>query len=238
MSSWIDGELVGFDLEATGVDPNTDVPVSFALLQYENGKPNPEARSGIINPGRLIPDAAIAVHGITNERAKAEGRDLAEAVGEITSFLLGASRNGVPVVGMNVSYDLKMIDALNRKLFGRSLSALGWTGPVLDILVIDRHADKYRKGGRKLIDLCRHYGVSGDGMLHNAASDVEASVAVLLGQYQRYSELQTGGLTELHQLQQAWYKEWAENFSKYLVSKGKDPLSESDRSWPLDLATQ
>jgi len=236
MSSWIDGELVGFDLETTGVDPYTDAPVSFALVQYENGKPNPESWTGIINPGRLIPDTAIVVHGITNARAEAEGRELAEAVGEITSFLLGASKNGVPVVGMNVSYDLKMIDALNRRLFGHSLSDLGWDGPVFDILVIDRHCDKYRKGGRKLIDLCLHYGVSEDGMLHNAAKDVEASVAVLLEQCRCYTELQMGGLTELYQSQQAWHREWAENFSKYLVSKGNDPLSESELSWPLDLS--
>jgi len=238
MSSWVDGELVGFDLETTGVDPYTDVPVSFALVQYENGEPNPEAWDGIINPGRLIPDEAIAVHGITNERARAEGRDLAEAVGEITSFLLGASKNGVPVVGMNISYDLKMIDALNRKLFGRSLSALGWNGPVLDVLVIDRHGDKYRKGGRKLIDLCRHYGVSESEMLHDATKDVEASVAVLLEQYRRYEELRTEGLADLYQLQKVWHGEWAENFSKYLISKGKDPLSESDFPWPLDPVTQ
>lgn len=233
MSSWVDGELIGFDLETTGVDPYVDVPVSFALVRYEHGEPDPEVWDGIINPGRPIPDTAIAVHGITNARAEAEGRDLAEAVGEITSFLFGAAKMGVPVVGMNISYDLKMIDALNRKLFGRSLSALGWNGPVLDILVIDRHVDGYRKGGRKLIDLCQHYGVS-KADLHTASKDVEASVAVLLRQCERYPELGTTDLAKLYQQQKDWHQDWAESFSKYLISKGRNPLSEPEFSWPLD----
>ena len=166
--------------------------------------------------------------------ATEQGRDLKEAISEITQTLADASAANIPVVGMNVSYDLKMIDNVSKLLLGSSLSERGWKGPVLDVLVIDRYFDKYRKGGRKLVDLCSHYGV-GDVEFHDAQKDVEASVAVLLCQTAKYLALRSMDLDMLYSSQQEWHRAWAEHFSQYLVFKGNDPLSESDFSWPLDL---
>ncbi len=237
MSQWIEGPLLGFDLETTGTDPQLDVPVSFSFVFYYGGT-RTHVVGGLINPEMVIPDEAIAVHGITNERAQQEGRDLKKTVGEIIDTLVAGSKANIPVVGMNVSYDLKMIDALSRKLFGGSLIEWGFKGPVLDVLVIDRFYDKYRKGGRKLIDLCNHYGVGDAEMLHDAQRDVEACVDVLLKQCSKYPEMLSMSLNELHLAQRMWHRDWADNFSKYLISKGKDPLSEADLSWPLVLVTQ
>jgi DNA polymerase-3 subunit epsilon len=231
--SWSQGAIVGFDLETTGVDTETDVPVSYAFVRYEQGW-NMGSLGGLVNPGREIPEPAIAVHGITTERAIAEGEDLSDAIRRIRGFLVEGSERSprIPVVGMNVSYDLKMIDACSRRLDGISLTEAGFAGPVLDVLVIDRHYDKYRKGGRKLIDLCDHYGVDA-GNLHDANADVAATVSVLLAQVARYEELGSMGLDELHVAQQKWHRDWAENFSGYLVSKGKEPLGDSVMDWPL-----
>lgn len=237
MSQWTEGPLLGFDLETTGTDSHVDVPVSFSFVFY-NGGARTHVVGGIINPEVVIPDEAIAVHGITNERAQKEGRELKKTVVEIVDTLVAGSIANVPVVGMNVGYDLKMIDALSRRLLGDSLSDRGFKGPVLDVLVIDRFYDKYRKGGRKLIDLCNHYGVGDAEMLHDAQRDVEACVAVLFKQCSKYPEMQSMGLDLLYISQQGWHRDWADNFSKYSVSKGGDPLSESDFSWPLDLVTQ
>lgn len=233
MSEWTKGPLLGFDLETTGTDPRTDVPVSFSFVFYDGGVKS-NTVGGIINPEVEIPDAAIAVHGITNGRAKLEGRDLKKAVADITESLVVGSKAHIPVVGMNVSFDLKMIDYLSQKFFGKSLSERGFKGPVLDVLVIDRFYEKYRKGGRKLIDLCNHYGVDEAEMLHNAQNDVEACVAVLLKQCSKYPELLSMGLDALYLSEQAWHRDWAENFSEYLISKGRNPLLESDLMWPLD----
>ncbi len=234
MSEWIRGPLLGFDLETTGTDPRTDVPVSFSFVFYDSGVET-HSIDGIINPEVEIPDTAIAVHGITNERAKQDGRELKKTIAGIAYALVASSMANIPVVGMNVSFDLKMIDYLSQKFFGDSLSERGFTGPVLDVLVIDRFYDKYRKGGRKLIDLCTFYGVDEAEMLHNAQNDVEACVAVLLKQCAKYPEMLSVGIDALYQAQKVWHRDWAENFSRYLVSKGRDPLSESDHSWPLDL---
>ncbi len=232
MASWVEGKLLGFDLETTGTDAYQDVPVSYAFVYYDRGL-RTQALGGLINPGRAIPESAIAVHGITNERAEAEGADLEDAIAEIVDALLRASKADVPLVGMNVAYDLKMIDACSQRVLGLSLSDAGWAGPVLDILVIDRHYDRYRKGGRKLVDLCRHYGIGKGVNLHDARDDVEATVSVLLQQASKYAELRSMGLGELYAAQHAWHRDWAKDLSKYLVSKGRDPLRPSELAWPL-----
>jgi DNA polymerase-3 subunit epsilon len=228
--TWPQNVLLGFDLETTGVDPSTDVPVSYSFVSFNHGKTD-KTKSGLINPGREIPAGAIAVHGITTERARAEGKDLEAAVVWIRGTLLRASRVGIPTVGMNIGFDLKMIDACSQRLTGVSLRDVGWIGPVLDVLVIDRHFDKYRKGGRKLIDLCAHYGVDA-GDLHDAHGDVQASVAVLFKQVETYPELEAMELGELYIAQQKWHREWAQHYSDYLVSRGKEPLPESALVWP------
>jgi len=228
--TWNQDVLLGFDLETTGVDTDTDVPVSYSFVSFNHGV-HSKSKSGLINPGRVIPEGAIAVHGITNEQAQAEGAELEATVTEIRGTLVRASLTGIPVVGMNVSYDLKMIDACSQRLTGVSLRDAGWIGPVLDVLVIDRHFDKYRKGSRKLIDLCAHYGVDA-GDLHDARGDVQASVAVLLAQVEAYPELASMDIGELYVSQQQWHREWAEHYSGYLVSKGKEPLPASAFVWP------
>ena len=231
--SWANGMLLGFDLETTGTDPRSDLPVSYSFVHYNKGDIIAVAGS-VINPGRVIPEGAIAVHGITNAAARERGRDLKEAITEIAQTLVDTSKANIPVVGMNVSFDLKMIDSASKDLLGSSLYERGWNGPVLDVLVIDRYFDKYRKGGRKLVDLCSHYGVA-DAEFHDARKDVEACVAVLLRQAAKYPALCGMGLDVLYECQREWHRAWADNFSKYLVSKGTDPLSESDCSWPLDM---
>ncbi len=222
---------MGFDLEATGVNPLEDVPVSYCVTYYQ-GWIQLKAISGLINPGRPIPEQVTAIHGITDEMVQAKGRPLLDAVIGIISGLVAASDEGIPVVGMNVGYDLQMIDALSRAFLGISLREQGWNGPVIDVLVIDRHNDRYRKGGRKLVDLCKHYDVPNES-LHDASNDVDATVAVLSRQVERYPELSAMELEELFTKQRQWHREWAENFSHYLVSQGREPLDKSEFSWPL-----
>lgn len=234
MADWTKEQLLGFDLETTGIDPRKDLPVSYSFVHYDKGE-IVSAVGGVINPGRIIPDGAVAVHGITNEVAKEQGGDLKETVGVIVQTLLSTSKAKIPVIGMNISFDLKMIDSASKELFGKSLSDHGWNGPVVDVLVIDRYYDKYRKGGRKLIDLCSHYGVARGETLHDAQRDVEACVSVLFAQAAKFPALGAMDIDVLYECQREWHRLWADNFSKYLVSKGKNPLSRSEFSWPLDM---
>lgn len=230
MKNWASGKLLGFDLETTGVDTAKDRPVSFALLYYEN-KELRKTDTRVVNPGMPIPAGAMAVHGITDEVAKT-GLDLKDAVSHIASELVAASAAGVPVVGMNVSFDISMINSASEQLLGKSLVDMGWRGPVCDVLVIDRHEDKYRKGRRQLINLCEHYGINPD-TLHDAANDTAATVEVFFKQLDKYKAIANLEPEELHAKQVLWYRDWATHTSSYFVSQGKPPFLEEDLCWPV-----
>ncbi|NTV39533.1 MAG: DNA polymerase III subunit epsilon, partial [Demequinaceae bacterium] len=146
--SWLDGPMVGFDTETTGVSPTSDRVVSAALIRRE--RDSVETRTWLIDPGVEIPERATAVHGITTERARAEGAAPEVALEEIASALAEALAAGIPVAGFNVQYDLTILDA---ELARHGLVTLtqrlpGGVRPIVDPLVLDRHLDRYRKGPR------------------------------------------------------------------------------------------
>lgn len=232
--AWSDQELLGFDLETTGIDPFTDVPVSYALVRWEGGR-RVDAEAGLVDPGRPIPAAASAVHGISTDRARQQGIALPAACSRIVAALLDAASRGVPVVGMHVCFDLTIVDQLCRRHHGRSLSQLGWHGPVLDVLTIDRHLDRYRRGSRTLGSLCAHYGVVA-GALHDATADVDATVAVLQRIVRRFPDVGALSLGQLTVLQSRWHRDWAEGFSRYRQRQGQPPLQAWEAQWPVPTA--
>lgn len=234
-TSWLDGELLGFDLETTGVDVFSDVPVSFAIASHKAGE-RVSVLTSLVDPGREILPGATAIHGITTERAHDEGIEIAFAIEVITAQLLDASLRGIPVVGMNVAFDLSMLDACSRRYHGAGLYELGWNGPVLDPLVLDRRLDKYRKGRRRLPDLCEHYGVRHE-VLHDAVADVGATLDVLLAICDKYPWLGHADLGKLHDAQARWRRSWATSYSGWRETQGLDPLHESEYAWPIRSAT-
>ena len=231
VGDWTQGEVLGLDLETTGVDRFADVPVSYALVSVVDGIAV-HSWSGLIDPGRPIPPEATAVHGITTERARAEGMPLGTAIELMTDAVASASRRAVPLVGMKLDYDLTMLDVLGDTFLGRGLVAQGWCGPVLDAGVLDRHFDRDREGRRTLGDLCTHYGVDLEGA-HEAWSDAVASVRVLFALTERYSSLRSGDVTELHESQIEWHRQWTENCEASRLARGLSPADPRDYLWPV-----
>lgn len=228
---WAEGELLCFDLETTGVDRFNDVPVSLALVRMRGGAIL-ERTVRIVDPARPIPPEAIAVHGITDERARREGMALDQAVDLVVSILVSASGRGVPVVGIKLDFDLTIIDVLTRALDGRGLMERGWRGPALDALVLDRHVDPYRPGRRTLVDLCRVYGVT-IGQAHSAECDAEAAAAVLLAMGEQYRELSSTSAPELHAAQAEYHRAWAVSYDRWRRSRGLVGLDPTEVCWPL-----
>ena len=231
MANWLTGEMLGFDFETTGVDRFTDVPVSYALVTVVAGDVV-SSSSGLIDPGREIPAGASAVHGISTERARAEGMPLKGAIDMITEVVVAASQRGVPVVGMKLDYDLTMLDTQSSLLSEAGLVARGWSGPVLDAVVLDRHVDQFRRGSRTLAALCAQYGVTIENA-HDASADAIASVGVLLALGACYGELRDAELSALHQSQIGWHWDWAEGYDKWRADKGMTPIDPRDYQWPV-----
>jgi DNA polymerase III subunit epsilon len=231
MADWAMGEVLGFDFETTGVDRFNDVPVSYALVTVVGGNPV-STFSGLVDPGREIPTGATEVHGISTERARAEGIPLTDAIEEVIGAVMSASSRGVPLVGMKLDYDLTILDTQSRRLCGRGLCERGWEGMVLDAVVLDRHFDRFRRGSRTLTALCAHYGVQIENA-HDATADAVASARVLFALAARFRELNEAGLDALHKSQIAWHREWASGYDEWRSSQGMTPMDRRDFVWPV-----
>lgn len=224
---------LSFDLETTGIDSFRDVPVSYAFVEHKNinGNSIVARETGIVNPGRPIPAQATAVHGITNEMAE-EGLALGEAVSMISERIRQCWRSGGAIVGMNVAYDLTMVEALCKVYEIETLSSAG-PGAVLDVYVIDKTLDKWRKGKRTLSDLCTRYSVPLDNA-HSADADAEATLRIYEAMEREYADLAALDVEAINKTLNAWHHEYLSSLSDYFVRNGKSAVDPGRFQWPIN----
>ncbi|MGP4002142.1 3'-5' exonuclease [Streptomyces sp. 8N706] len=230
---WHHEPLTGFDLETTGTDIERDRIVTAALVRLEPDGSAAPGRTWLLDPGVPIPDGATAIHGISTEQARERGRAAAEGVGEIVEAVADVLRAGRPLAVMNARYDLSLLDRECLRHGVAPLSArLGRApGPVIDPLVLDKHADRYRKGKRTLEALCAHYGVRLTGA-HEAGADAMAAAEVALRIGEKHTDLGVLDLRALHDLQIRAAAEQAESFQRFL-RRTSDPRAYVEPAWPL-----
>ncbi|MFJ7058112.1 3'-5' exonuclease [Streptomyces griseobrunneus] len=231
--SWHQGPLVGFDLETTGTDVETDRIVTAALVRLEPDGTVTEQRTWLLDPGVAIPEQASAIHGIGTDHARKHGARAASAVEEIAHAVAEVLRSGVPLVVMNARYDLSLLD---RECGRYGLDSVdkrigGVPSPVIDPLVIDKHVDKYRKGKRALQALCEHYGVTLSDA-HDATADAVAAVRVVRQMGERHRPVSTLPPAELHALQVRAAAEQSASLQAYL-RRTANPAAVVEQAWPV-----
>ncbi|SED64338.1 exonuclease domain-containing protein [Ruania alba] len=234
MTTWLDGPLLGFDTETTGVNPFRDRIVTAALVG--RGANGTQQRTWLIDPGVEIPEQASAIHGISTSYARKHGMAPRRALAEIADELTTAFRFRVPVVAFNAAFDLTIIE---RELERHGLPTIGERlgrplAPVLDPLLLDRGLEHSRPGARRLVDLCGYYGVQESGRLHTADVDVEATLDVLAAQVREHPDLVERSLGELHEWQTDQHQRWAERRNAERSRQGVDPGTSIE--WPLPTA--
>lgn len=229
---WLEKPFAAFDLETTGTDPEEDRIVTASVALVGAGR-EAEAIDWLVDPGVEIPEKATEVHKITTEMARSEGRPPVEAVAEITELLASYLNEDYPVVAFNARYDLTMLDRESRRHGIEPLVEVvgGPTGLlVIDPLILDKQIDPYRKGKRKLTDLCLHYGVElTEAHAANADAIAAARLAWRLGSSN--PELGELDLPTLHESQIAWAREQAESLQRYFDGQGRTETVETE--WPL-----
>jgi DNA polymerase-3 subunit epsilon len=232
--TWHRGPLFGFDLESTGVDVASDRIVTAAIVDIRPGETT-RTRTWIVNPGIDIPEGATAVHGISTEKARAEGQHPSVALEEIALELTVALASGTPIVAFNGSFDLSMTDQelLRYKLggFEERLGSYDAVSPVLDPHVLDKRLDKYRKGSRTLTATCEAYGVALDNA-HAADADAIAACRLLFKLASKFNLPGEYTLHGLHDAQVAWRADQMASLADYFRRQGKD-VSDIDPAWPL-----
>ena len=168
--------LCFLDLETTGINIVNDRIVEIAILKVmPNG--DKESKSWLVNPGILIPEQAIEVHGITNEIVKKSPyfKELSSAIYEYirNTDLAGfnSDRFDIPLLAeeflrAEIDFDLKNFKTIDvqtifHKMEKRTLGA-----------ALKFYCDK------ELIDA------------HSALADSQATYEVLMSQIIKYEELE------------------------------------------------
>jgi DNA polymerase-3 subunit epsilon len=246
--------MVAFDVETTGVDVETERIVTAAVITL---KPNAAGQpwevkptTWLINPGIEIPAEATAIHGISTEQVRSNGAAPVEALEEIAGQLVWRLAQRWALVGFNLAFDLTILDReLRRHALPPMDMRLGKrVAPCVDPYVLDKHLDPYRRGSRKLTDLCAHYGVTLD-TAHDASADALAAARLAY----RIAQLATGvstrcpaaertdageldhlatlGKAELHAAQIGWRAGQVASLANYFRSKGQS-ADDVDDQWP------
>ncbi|MGS2809469.1 exonuclease domain-containing protein [Nocardia sp. MW-W600-9] len=245
---WITLPLGGFDTETTGLDPTRERIVTACVMIVDGTEVS--TRTWLLNPGVEIPAEAAAVHGITTERAVAEGMDYALGLGQIRDALNAAWREGRAMAAYNAAYDVTIISCELARLGMEPLAG----GLLVDPLVIDRASDPDRVGRRRLTDAVRHYGLT-MGTAHTADADTLAAIRLAWVLGRRFPEIGRLNGAALMQMQTGWYRDQAEalrqRFAGLAAEKRQrvEKILESaaeleskaaavNSSWPLQRATR
>lgn len=230
-----------FDVESTGVSPWDDRVVSWCAALTRPGC-SPIVNTELIYPGVPIPPGATQVHGITDEYAQRYGNPPQESLRRLVRLLADAVKARTPIVGMNLAYDFTMLRAECRRHRLLDVEAVAGMplAPVLDVYVIDKYADPWRKGKRTLADrdgkpgLATHYKVALSATdAHDAVADALAAGEVLRRIAARHPEIANMGPYRLHAMQVDWRFEQCADLETYFRRKGTP--SYVDRCWPYCL---
>lgn len=243
---WHRGRLLGFDLETTAPDPREARIVTAAVVRCGGGETT-IASTWLADPGVEIPEGATAVHGVTTERAREEGRPAVEVVERVIATL---AELPLPVVIFNARYDATV---LHYEALRYGLVPLTERREVHFIcpLVIDKQLDHYRRGSRKLDAICEARGAKLDEA-HEASADALAAarlawVIIERGQVVRRVRNAEEGRERaalvrewaaartspaaLHAATRRWAHEQAESLEAHFASKGEP--QQVAREWPI-----
>lgn len=175
-----------FDTETTGLPPWHRNPtriadwngcrlVQLAWMVIDPAGAEASHYEATVTPdGFVVPAAAAAIHGITTEKALAEGRPLSEV---LTAFETVLDRYpNAPLVAHNIEFDMGVITTEAMRLeMSHLLALLGRPQKHCTMLTGTKKGKKWPK----LVDLYREYfGNEPEGTAHNALWDVRTCAAI------------------------------------------------------------
>jgi DNA polymerase III epsilon subunit-like protein len=181
--------LVGFDVESTGLETQSDEAIAYGFAEYQNGQ-FVGVHEFFVLPDVQIHPGAEKVHGVSYQQLSKlhrEDRALSARAGasRATQILVDYAARGATFVGSNPMFDFSMLDSTLRRQRGGGLASLGFdleAVALIDVVAHDKAIDPDRsmRPRRGLTNLCAHYGVKPGE--HRASEDARAAVAVLMAQ--------------------------------------------------------
>jgi DNA polymerase-3 subunit epsilon len=184
---WAELPWAVIDFETTGFDDSVDRVVEVGVVCFQAGAVTAQ-HNFLVQPGMLIPESAIAVHGITDAMVAEAPR-----FEQIAEELRAALHGHLPVA-YNANFDRKFLHTEMRRAGVRGAElppaldpAVTWLDPL--VWVRELMADEKSK---RLGDICERLGIPLNDA-HRAWADAEATGKVLSALVDRmprsYSEL-------------------------------------------------
>jgi DNA polymerase III subunit epsilon len=227
-ASWIDGPMLGFDLETTGTDAYACSSVDVALVLDLNDDSEPKVWEWLVNPGIEIPLDATAVHGINTQQVIDKGVPTNAAMATL-AYAIGIARDmtyqEIPFAVYNAAYDVPIVI---RESFGM----IGTDWPILDGMILDKTLDTYRPGKRTLTAVSAHYGL-GVRNAHRAAGDCMSAINVTRAMLRKHYRRNVPSVSQLMTLQRLNYRKQMMQFIDYKRTHG-EPDFDCPVLWPYD----
>lgn len=149
-----------FDLETTGFYADQgDVIIEFGALHVEGLEIQKKTFQSFVNPGRPIPEASTAVHGITDDKV-ANAPSLEEALSKFQKFV----GNHI-LVAQNAKFDMSFILHAFRNL---NLSAKPYV--VLDTMLMSKKLYPY-ESSHSLDNIMARFDIPKSGDRHRSLDD-------------------------------------------------------------------
>lgn len=229
--TWTNLPLLGFDTETTGVE-ETALILSGTIVYGQPGHP-PEPHTVYLD--HAVPITNSHIHGLTQEFLADNGVPPADGLEEICLLVAAELEIGRPLVGMNLEFDLTRLDRNCRRYGVKPLSDRCDLQPVIDAYVLDKGVDRYRKGGRKLVDLAALYRVPWDpAAAHTSEADAIAALRVAWRIGRMYPALGQLPLDQLHLLQTIWKRQQDVSLAAY-KKRNNQPYDGLTGDWPIRL---
>lgn len=179
----LENQLIFLDIEATGPSPDRDRLVQLSMMKWDGGIV--EWHDVLCNPGVIMSDEVIAIHGITNEMV-ADLPTFPHFAKDVHEFLIGCDLGGYNLL----NYDVPM---LWDELYKAGIDWDIYNGTkIVDIgNIFKKKEERSLRAAVEFYCSREHVGA------HGAKADTQATLDVFLAQCERYPDINAMTVTEL-----------------------------------------
>ncbi|MFE3073525.1 hypothetical protein [Streptomyces sp. NPDC059247] len=221
---WHRRHLVAVDIATTGNRHGVDRVLGAAVHDGDGA-----SRSWTVDPGPgPLSVAPGKNHGVSVAHARATGTPAAEALEELAALLAAHLATKEPLVVWHAPFVLTTLETelLRHGLAPLSARLPGGLSVICDPLVLDRHTEPFRSGGRSLEKVAAWYGIP-----HERPGDpsCDAETSLVLARVLGACHSPVGRLSRpaLHRRQVAWHEQYVRE------AEARRPDAGRERHWPL-----